>query len=82
MLKLLKKYWVKYYNHFHKKRISPNPEQKPIYLPNNFCEESYLLLNQDVALAVKKGEFETGRDHYLLHGYKESRRTYHKLSPD
>lgn len=40
----------------------------------NFNEEAYLLTNQDVADAVKKGALESGRSHYDAFGKKENRR--------
>ena len=40
----------------------------------NFDESWYLAANPDVALAVRNGVFETGRQHYSLHGRREGRR--------
>lgn len=43
-------------------------------LPIDFSEEYYLKYNNDVKEAVEKGDFATGADHYLQHGYKENRK--------
>jgi hypothetical protein len=38
-----------------------------------FVEADYLDANPDVAAAVKAGQFQSGRDHYEIHGKKEGR---------
>jgi lipopolysaccharide biosynthesis protein len=40
----------------------------------HFDEKYYLSNNADVAAAVKRGEFKSGREHYLRHGHKEHRK--------
>jgi SAM-dependent methyltransferase len=45
----------------------------------NFNEKAYLLANPDVADAVKKGAFKSGRSHYDAFGKNENRRIW--LSP-
>lgn len=40
----------------------------------DFSEQDYLELNPDVAAAVKRGQFKSGRHHYDLHGRQERRR--------
>jgi len=37
---------------------------------NNFNEERYLVFNQDVAHAVKRGEFSSGREHFEKHPHE------------
>jgi hypothetical protein len=39
----------------------------------NFDEKTYLECNPDVATAVEKGHFESGRAHFDLHGHSENR---------
>lgn len=43
-------------------------------IPVGYREADYLELNQDVAAAVKKGDFVSGIDHYLQYGFDENRR--------
>lgn len=43
-------------------------------VPREYKEGDYLDLNPDVAQAVKKGEFNSGAEHYLMYGYKENRK--------
>ena len=38
-----------------------------------FNETEYLEANPDVSAAVKEGKFQSGREHYSLHGQKEGR---------
>ena len=45
-----------------------------IATPENFDEAGYLAANPDVAEAVRKGQFKSGRQHFEGHGQKESRR--------
>jgi len=42
----------------------------------DFDEHQYLLLNPDVAAAIKKGHFSSGADHWLRHGRSEGRRIH------
>lgn len=44
-----------------------------IATPENFDESGYLAANPDVAEAVRKGQFQSGRQHFEGHGRKESR---------
>jgi SAM-dependent methyltransferase len=44
-----------------------------IATPENFNESGYLAANPDVAEAVRKGAFRTGRQHFEGHGRKEGR---------
>jgi SAM-dependent methyltransferase len=44
-----------------------------IATPENFDESGYLAANPDVAEAVRKGQFKSGRQHFEGHGRKESR---------
>jgi len=44
-----------------------------IATPENFDETGYLAANPDVAEAVRKGQFRSGRQHFDGHGRKESR---------
>jgi len=39
----------------------------------NFDEKTYLEHNPDVAAAVEKGHFESGRAHFDIHGHRENR---------
>src|SRR4051812_30988075 len=41
--------------------------------PDNFDESGYLAANPDVAEAVRKGQFKSGRQHFEGHGLKERR---------
>src|SRR4051812_36814105 len=41
--------------------------------PENFEESGYLAANPDVAEAVRKGQFQSGWQHFEGHGRKESR---------
>jgi GT2 family glycosyltransferase/glycosyltransferase involved in cell wall biosynthesis len=45
-----------------------------VSLPPDFDEQAYLELNPDVAIAVSKGDFASGADHYRQLGVKEHRR--------
>ena len=40
---------------------------------SNFDEEQYLLHNEDVAAAVRRGEYKTGREHFDEFGHAEER---------
>jgi SAM-dependent methyltransferase len=40
----------------------------------NFAESAYLAANPDVWAAVKRGDLESGRQHFEVFGYKEGRR--------
>src|SRR4051795_10373271 len=44
-----------------------------IATPENFAESGYLAANPDVAEAVRKGQFRSGRQHFDGHGRKEGR---------
>jgi len=44
-----------------------------IATPENFDETGYLAANPDVAEAVRKGQFKSGRQHFEGHGRRESR---------
>ncbi len=47
----------------------------PVPLPDsNFNESSYLSLHKDVMLAVQRGYFKSGREHYEKHGKAEGRK--------
>ncbi len=39
----------------------------------SFDESGYLRLNPDVASSIQRGEFESGYQHYILHGFGEGR---------
>ncbi len=41
--------------------------------PPGWVEQAYLDQNPDVAAAVRSGKFESGWQHYLLHGIEEGR---------
>jgi hypothetical protein len=41
--------------------------------PSSWVEQTYLEGNPDVAEAVRDGKFESGWQHYLLHGIEEGR---------
>lgn len=43
-------------------------------IPEEYSEGAYLELNPDVAVAVKKGTFVSGIDHYLQNGFCENRK--------
>lgn len=43
-------------------------------LPKGYNEKWYLRYNPGVAQAVEKGQFLSGKDHFLLYGYKEKRK--------
>lgn len=58
-------------------------DENSIILPKDYNEEWYLRYNPGVAQAVEKGQLLSGKDHYLLYGYKENRK-YKKplINPD
>jgi hypothetical protein len=41
--------------------------------PPSWLEETYLDANPDVAAGVRDGKFESGWQHYLMHGKEENR---------
>ena len=41
--------------------------------PEDFDGDAYLLANQDVAYALKAGDFSSAYEHYLLHGARDGR---------
>ena len=43
-------------------------------IPKEYKEADYLELNPDIAAAVEKGIFSSGIEHYLLYGFKDSRK--------
>ena len=43
-------------------------------IPKEYNEADYLELNPDIAAAVEKGSFSSGIEHYLLYGFKDSRK--------
>ena len=43
-------------------------------IPKEYNEADYLELNPDIAAAVEKGIFSSGIEHYLLYGFKDSRK--------
>ena len=43
-------------------------------IPKEYNEGDYLELNPDIAAAVEKGIFSSGIEHYLLYGFKDSRK--------
>ena len=45
-------------------------------VPLEYNEGEYLELNPDVAVAVEKGQFTSGIEHYLKYGYKENRKIF------
>mgnify|MGYP000875212439 CR=1 FL=1 len=47
----------------------------------NFDEDSYLLLNADVAEAVRAGHFTSGWSHFLLYGLAEKRAQFRPVDP-
>ena len=57
--------WPPRIEHLAGERQADNPD---------FSEADYLKLNPDVALAVQKGQFRSGREHYLRFGKQEGRR--------
>jgi hypothetical protein len=53
-----------------------NPAPEPMELPvgwNKWNERLYLTVNQDVAQAIARGDFKSGRQHYDLAGATERR---------
>lgn len=56
------------------KNVNIAAESTSPTLPTDFNEEYYLKYNNDVREAVERGDFSTGADHYLQHGYKENRK--------
>jgi hypothetical protein len=49
------------------------PDTTPPQAVGGFNEELYLLANPDVAQAVARGQFSSGRQHYNRHGRHEGR---------
>ena len=45
-------------------------------IPLEYNEGEYLELNPDVAVAVEKGQFTSGIEHYLKYGFKENRKIF------
>lgn len=45
-------------------------------VPLEYNEGEYLELNPDVAVAVEKGQFTSGIEHYLLYGFNENRKIF------
>lgn len=43
-------------------------------IPTEFCEGDYLELNSDIKVAISKGAFSSGIDHYLQYGFAENRK--------
>lgn len=43
-------------------------------VPLEYNEGEYLKLNPDVAVAVEKGQFTSGIEHYLMYGFNENRK--------
>ncbi|MCX7381639.1 MAG: hypothetical protein NT133_09560 [Alphaproteobacteria bacterium] len=52
-----------------------NPSPGDLLDAGNFDEQGYLRLNPDVAASIDRGEFASGHQHYLLHGFREGRNT-------
>ena len=49
--------------------------RKPLpEVPTEYNEGEYLELNPDVAQAVKRGQFTSGIEHYLIYGFNENRK--------
>jgi len=53
----------------------------PIAPPPGFDEAGYLKVNPDVAAAMRRGEFDSPRQHWLTFGYTENRRWADALLP-
>jgi hypothetical protein len=47
---------------------------RPQHDPNEWQEELYVAVNQDVAAAVKRRDFRSGLEHYQMAGKNEKRR--------
>ena len=45
-------------------------------VPLEYNEGEYLELNPDVAVAVEKGQFTSGIEHYLMYGFNENRKIF------
>ena len=45
-------------------------------IPLEYNEGEYLELNPDVAVAVEKGQFTSGIEHYLMYGFNENRKIF------
>ena len=45
-------------------------------VPIEYNEGEYLELNPDVAVAVEKGQFTSGIEHYLMYGFNENRKIF------
>ena len=61
------------YQHYVK--YGKNEERKPLpEVPTEYNEGEYLELNPDVAQAVKRGQFTSGIEHYLIYGFNENRK--------
>ena len=45
-------------------------------VPLEYNEGEYLELNPDVAMAVEKGQFTSGIEHYLMYGFNENRKIF------
>ena len=45
-------------------------------VPLEYNEGEYLELNPDVAVAVEKGQFTSGIEHYLMYGFNENRKVF------
>ena len=45
-------------------------------VPLEYNEGEYLELNPDVAVAIEKGQFTSGIEHYLMYGFNENRKIF------
>lgn len=70
-------HWMKWGKE--EKRFIPAPEQRPVIM--NWDEDAYLECHPDVRGAVELGEIESGKLHWLRHGFKEKRRLAKDMAP-
>ena len=63
--------YVHYINYGIKEGRKPLPP-----IPLEYNEGEYLELNPDVAVAVEKGQFTSGIEHYLKYGFNENRKIF------
>ena len=45
-------------------------------MPLEYNEGEYLELNPDVAVAIERGQFTSGIEHYLKYGFNENRKIF------
>ena len=63
--------YTHYFNYGFREGRKPLPP-----VPLEYNEGEYLELNPDVAVAVEKGQFTSGIEHYLLYGFNENRKIF------